>query len=144
MTLLVVDASAALAWMLPSQASAAADRLLAQRTAYELVVPSVFHWEVRNALLVLDRRPTAPSGAYDLALEFLDRLEVRTAAPLTAPDVRELAVFARAQRLSLFDASYMGLALEESCELASRDAALLEAAGRVGITALDLRGEPSR
>ena len=54
---LVIDASLALAWVLPSQATKTTDELLEEVEAgARPVVPSLWPLEVANALLVLERR----------------------------------------------------------------------------------------
>ena len=55
----VLDASVAIAWVLPSQASSAADALLKRvEDGDEAVVPPPWFLEVANSLLVAERRKT--------------------------------------------------------------------------------------
>jgi predicted nucleic acid-binding protein len=46
---------------------------------------------------------------------------------------------ARRQGLSFYDALYLKVALEAAAAIASRDGALLQAAERCGLVAIDLR-----
>lgn len=141
MTSVVVDASAALAWMLTSQASAAADAFLLDVEAMNLVAPAIFEWEVRNVLLSLERRGLLSGRDYETALAILKDLDVESQAPLETAELAAFAAFARETRLSLFDASYLALSLELECRLATRDAGLLAAAREAGVTVIDLRNE---
>ena len=71
----VVDASMAFAWVLPSQASSAADVLLKRvEEGAEVVVPSLWFLEVANGLLVAERRKTIAAPERRLALERLSAL----------------------------------------------------------------------
>ena len=64
MKTLVVDASAAASWLLASQSTAPARRLLAALDDYELIAPDVFQWEIGN-LLVRQSRRDAGFDLYD-------------------------------------------------------------------------------
>lgn len=138
---IVVDASVALAWILPSQGTAPADALLLARAEHAFLSPAIFNWEVRNAILAFGRRPAASDQAYEEALAVLDGLDIRADEGHSLDELRELAIFARARRLSLFDAAYLSLALERNCSLASRDGGLLSAAAAAGVACIDLREE---
>lgn len=137
MSTVVLDASAALAWILPTQATPAAAALLDQSNDLIFEAPDIFAWEVRNVLLALDRRGVLAAGEYDEALAIYHDLVVRLSPPVFELD--RLAVLARAARLSLFDAAYFALALDRGWPLASRDAALLSAARAAGVECFDLR-----
>jgi predicted nucleic acid-binding protein len=143
MTAVVIDASAALAWMLKSQATKAADAFLLQVDDLDLVAPAIFQWEVRNVLLSFARRGLLAAADYEAAIAALDALNIRAASPLETAELPAFAEFAREARLSLVDASYLALAMELDCGLASRDTALLEAALGVAVTCIDLRAEVS-
>ena len=137
MKTVVLDASAALAWILPTQATPAAAALLDQSGALIFEAPDIFAWEVRNVLLTMDRRGVLADGEYDEALAIYDDLAVRLSPPVF--EIDRLAVLARQARLSLFDTSYLALALERDWALASRDEALLTVAKAASVECYDLR-----
>lgn len=137
MTSVVLDASAALAWMLKSQATPAAAAFLEGGDDWTFEVPPIFAWEVLNVLLTLERRGSLSKAAYEQALAIYGRLDLRTSAPIIGMD--NLAALARRTRLSLFDAAYLALALDQGWALASRDEALLAVAAEVGLECFDLR-----
>ena len=137
MKTVVLDASAALAWILPTQATPAAAALLDQSGALIFEAPDIFAWEVRNVLLTMDRRGVLADGEYDEALAIYDDLVVRLSPPVFEMD--KLAVLARQARLSLFDAAYLALALDRDWALASRDETLLTVAKAAGVECYDLR-----
>lgn len=137
MKTLVVDASAAASWLLASQSTAPARRLLAALDDYELIAPDVFHWEIGNLLVRQSRRDVG----FDLSQAFarLDEYEIGLAPALSSREVRRIALLAQGRGLSLFDAAYLWLSFERDAGLASRDADLLKAATAAGQDVLDLR-----
>lgn len=139
-TPLVVDASAAASWLLASQTTTPALNLLAALDDYELLAPEIFRWEIGNLLVRQARR----DSDFDLVSAFdqLDEYEILVAPPLDRQGMHLVARMAQVQRLSLFDTSYLLLALSVDAALASRDADLLRATAESGLPILDLR-EPT-
>ncbi|NBB15624.1 PIN domain-containing protein [Caulobacter sp. SLTY] len=140
MSLVVIDASAALSWILPSQATAAAEEFLSDHIADTFVAPHIFQWEAGNILLALEWRGLLAAGDLDTALAALDGLPVMLIEPLLPAAVAGLRPLAREGQISLFDAAYLQLAADFSCGLATRDGGLVRLAGLVGIDCFDLRG----
>lgn len=134
MTAAIVDASAVLAWLLPSQATAASRAFQPRIRRIVLEAPLVFEWEVQNVLLRVVGRPSR-SGLYEAALEQLVELDVALGAMFPPTAVMALA---RAEGLSLFDACYLDRALRRDVPLISRDKALVTAALGRGVTVHDL------
>lgn len=125
----IADASVGLAWVVPAQASAATDQLLDNVAGGRpLVVPSLWPFEVANALLVLLRRKRILAEERRQALDALGHL------PLVVDDegprvaFRRISELAAEHGLSIYDAAYLELALRRALPLASRDDALGEAA----------------
>ena len=56
MTEIVLDASVALAWCFPDEASQYADEVLVALEGRRVIVPAVWALEITNALLVAERR----------------------------------------------------------------------------------------
>lgn len=137
---ITVDASAAAAWLLPDEASAAADRLYEQAAtdAEVFQAPALWAWETGNLLLTACRRGRIDAAQLDEALRLVDAAAVRLEAP---PDAERLrATLAHAQRygLSLYDASYLEQALRTGAHLATKDARLRRAATQAGVSCLTL------
>lgn len=131
----VVDASAAAAWLIRSQASVDADAFISH-SGMQLIAPNIFAWEMCNLL-----RLFASRGAFELdaGLASLNALGVVLEPAISGQRVSELTRFAHGVRLSLFDAAYLALALEAEAELVSRDGHLLTVALANGIPCHDLR-----
>ena len=138
MTEVVVDASAALSWLLASQSTPASKRFIAELEGRRLSAPFVFGWEVNNTLLASLRRGRLSAPAYEDACEVLRRYDVKLGAPFHATRMFALA---QEEHLSLFDAAYLDHALQARAELASRDRELLSAAVRRGVVIHDLAPE---
>jgi predicted nucleic acid-binding protein len=96
----------------------------------EALTPSRFFFEVRNALVVNERRGRAtPEGSADF-LRRLARLSIRF-APL--PDDDALMTLARERKLTVYDAAYLELARSEALALATLDRGLERAAIAEGV-----------
>lgn len=140
MTLTVLDASGVAAWLVPGQSTAAADTLLSEAMATRFLVPYVFPAECRNLLLKAERRRRMSQTDVETALDFVAGLNLQT---LPTPDRvghDQALSLARREGLSFYDALYLKAALEASARIASRDGALVQAAERCGLAAIDLRG----
>jgi predicted nucleic acid-binding protein len=133
----VVDASAALAWILPSQSTPVALKFLDNAGSMTFEAPAIFEWEVRNVLLMMERRGPLAGRRYDRALAGYDELQIRL-NPLTG-EIVSLTNLAREVRLSLFDVCYLALALDRDWALVSRDDSLLKVAAANGVECFDLR-----
>lgn len=125
----IVDSSVGVAWAAHSQASDATDELLDKvATGTPLVVPALWPFEVANSLLVLFRRKKILAEDRDRALGALARL------PLVVDDegprlaLGRISELAAEHGLSVYDATYLELAVRRKLPLASRDEALCKAA----------------
>lgn len=125
----IADSSVGVAWAVPSQASEATDDLLDNvATGTPLVVPTLWSFEVANSLLVLLRRKRILALERDRALGALAQL------PLVVDDegprlaLGKISELASEHGLSVYDATYLELAVRRKLPLASRDGALCKAA----------------
>ena len=133
----VIDASIGIAWVHPAQATVATANLRQQlRLGVTLVVPVIWFQELANALLVLERRKKLTADERREALAGLSSLN-------TSPDHDGLSlVFGRvsdladSHGLSVYDASYLELAMRERLPLGSKDAPLQIAARKCGVRLL--------
>lgn len=139
----VIDASAALAWLVRTQSTPASGRFLEVRDNNPFVAPYIFSWEVSNALLSLFRRGALSSTAHEQVLMELDGLEIRRQPAVSEVEIEAIATFARNVGLTLFDAAYLTLAEERAAPIVSRDERLLAAAAAHGVPYVDLRERTS-
>lgn len=127
----VLDASIAVAWVVPSQATHYAGRLRlrAKREAYH--VPAIFAAEVTNVLVTLERRGILSARGAEAAADVLGRLDpVVHESSLSIAELRRLA---NRHAISAYDALYLALALEQGMPVACGDRPLKGALSRAGV-----------
>ncbi len=133
----VADASVAAAWVVESQSTHATDRLFVEVEAGAAVhVPVLWMFEVANTLLMLRRQQRIDQQGYDVARANLGglRLLVDGEGPQLA--LGSICELAEKHALSVYDATYLELAVRRTVPLASRDSALNKAAKRAGVRTL--------
>jgi predicted nucleic acid-binding protein len=128
----VVDASIAAAWLLPEEASDAAEALIATLSGRE-PVPSQFWHEARNVLIMAERRGRLMAGEAASAMGRLRRLPLEDAGAGSDGAVLALAM---AHGLTAYDAAYLALAQERGLPLATLDQKLAAAARREAVAVL--------
>lgn len=121
----VLDASIALCWSFPDEEHPQAAEALDRIRTDEACVPSLWWFEVRNALLVNERRERLREADIAAFLRGLFRLPV---AVDRAPGEAEVLALARRHRLAVYDAAYLELAQRQGVLLATLDGALTIAA----------------
>ena len=133
----VIDSSVGLAWVHQDQATPETEKLLAEVEAgTTVVVPSLWFLEIANGLLVLQRRKKLTGAERKSALDTLTGLNLivdEEAAPVAFYRTSELA---EKHGLTIYDATYLEVALRRKLPLASRDTALRDAAKRCGLKVL--------
>ena len=122
---IVLDASVALAAVLPDERSPYARAAMEVAITGELVVPALWAYEIQNGLLMAVRRDRIDPPIVRDALAALAAVaaDVRVSRRLG----RDLEL-AQAYGLTVYDASYIGVALDSGTQLASFDKTLLRAA----------------
>lgn len=130
----MLDASVALAWCFPDEASPRADRIWAALAGRQVWVPAVWALEVANGMLAGERSRRIRAEDRDRFLDLLAQFTVRVdAAPLTSL-VAQVLPLARELNLSAYDAAYLELALRLAGDLATLDQQLGNAGRRAGVT----------
>jgi predicted nucleic acid-binding protein len=127
--MLVVDASAVAGWLLPGEDGADPATLLAEEEP--IAAPWLLWTELRNILVVNERRGRLPPGIAELAVEAVEGLGIALDTAPSGPGVLELA---RRHRLTVYDALSLELALRVQGRLATLDGALRQAAVAEGVT----------
>lgn len=128
-----VDASVAAAWLFEDERHPDTDALLTEIGGSIVFVPQHWHLEVRNALLVGERRGRITSELSSGGLTRLSRLPFRTD---TDADLDVAMDLARSHDLSLYDALYLELAHRRQLALATLDRRLGQAASSTGLVLL--------
>lgn len=131
----VIDASMALAWGLPDESSATADRFWKEvESGLPVFVPALWWFECANALVVARRRGRLDDRLAQRMSSLLAALPVDTAAAPAGDGLLRLQVLAFKHDLSAYDAAYLDLAVMRAAGLATLDNRLADAARRDGIT----------
>jgi predicted nucleic acid-binding protein len=121
----VVDASVTACWFMPDERHPIADAAF-QRIAHDPAVAPVLWWyELRNVLIVSERRGRLDSAKTARVLRLLKGLPVAIDADVEEEALMQLA---RRHRLTAYDAAYLELALRKGHPLATLDGALSTAA----------------
>jgi predicted nucleic acid-binding protein len=121
----VLDASVALAMVLPDEAHPVAERALDLIQAAGATVPAIWWFELRNALIMAERRKRISVVMTRKVVSALAMLPISIDRGPAGDTTMRLA---RAHRLSIYDAAYLELAMRISSPLASLDRALIKAA----------------
>jgi predicted nucleic acid-binding protein len=132
----VVDASVALAWCFPDEASEYAAAVLVALEGRVLLVPAVWPLEITNALAVAERRKRIGAAEIRRFIELLEGLTIKQDALPVAASISNILPLAREYGLSAYDASYLEVAIRYSAPLATLDLGLQKASGNVGIEVL--------
>ena len=132
----VLDASVAACWAFPDEQDPRADAALARVRIEDAVVPTLWCFEVRNILVVNERRKRITEAGTNSFLRELARLRIRVDRE---PEENAVLRLARTHLLSVYDASYLELAVREAIPVATLDgklasAAVAEGSELVGVT----------
>jgi predicted nucleic acid-binding protein len=135
---IVIDASAAAAWVLPDECSDAAQALYLQAIEPNDVfhVPLLWSWEMGNMLVMGVRRERLDAQQLEQGLALLARVQAQVDVPLSAHRQAQVGRMALAHDLTFYDATYLELVLRLNGQLASLDNKLVAAAKSCGIVCL--------
>lgn len=131
---LVIDASMALAWIFERNNNEAklAECALSSLANVDAIVPSLWHTEVANALLVGERRQIINEAQVIDYLIRLSHLPIETDDAAPSSRRESMMALAREHTLTAYDATYLELALRNNAVLATFDNKLIEAMNRTG------------
>ena len=121
----VIDASIAACWAFEDEDHPVAALALERIRTDAALVPSLWWFEVRNTLIVNERRGRLTEADVTVFLRGLARLGVTIDR---TPDEAAVLTLARRHRLTVYDASYLELAQREGVLLATLDTDLVNAA----------------
>jgi len=127
----VFDCSVTLSWFLKDERTAFTDTAFELLETEECWVPYLWRLEFPNALLFAERKRRV---GREQRLEILDnaaQLYLRTDHSL--PDIRSLSSLAERRGLTVYDASYLELAMRSAFDLITLDRELAEAAAAEGV-----------
>jgi predicted nucleic acid-binding protein len=130
---LVIDASFAIALVLPDEARPSAS-MVALLEKGGAVVPTLWPIEVGNTLVMAERRRRIPAAVLDRIADKLTALPIVTDERPVLETWRTSIALASRHRLTVYDAVYLELAGRLRLPLATLDADLRKAAKAEGIS----------
>jgi predicted nucleic acid-binding protein len=126
----MLDASTALAAVLPDEQSAFARAAVSDALEDGLVVPTLWMYEVQNGLALALRRHRIDAASATEALDALRGLRAEFAAPQGLGQEFRLA---QIHAVTAYDAAYLAVALSTGATLATNDERLRRAAETLGV-----------
>jgi predicted nucleic acid-binding protein len=133
----VLDASVSACWAFADEDRPVADVAFSSLQTEEAVVPALWWFEVRNILVVNERRGRINERDTDFFLRALAQFRIRIDRE---PEQAGVLRMARTQGLSVYDAAYLELAHREKLPLATLDRRLAEAARLTGVQLFEKDG----
>jgi predicted nucleic acid-binding protein len=129
-----LDASVALAWVLPDERSPLADAFLVGLPAdSQLWIPALWWYEVANALRTAQAQKRLGESDVPRAIELYRQLPLRVDTLLGHEAMLRWHMLAAAHDLSVYDAAYLELAQRKGLGLASLDQRLNRTAKKLGV-----------
>ena len=130
----VLDASIAITWAMRDEDHVLADLAFLEIQSGLAIVPVIFWYELRNILVLNERRNRiSPDDSTRFLLE-LEQLSIDMDSPRNGTQVMDLS---RKYNLSVYDAAYLALAMRERVPLSTLDKDLRNAARAVGVPLLE-------
>jgi predicted nucleic acid-binding protein len=126
---IVVDSSVAACWAMPDEFSDYADHVFDGGVRGGMVVPDLFWHELRNVLVVNERRGRLPAEQTAVARQKIAALPHLVD---TADGGNRIILLARRHMLTACDAAYLELATRRRLPLATLDARLAAASAAEG------------
>lgn len=124
-----MDCSYSLAMVLPDEQRPSS---MAETSTTRLLVPSIWPYEVANALRGAVRRGRVTEGELPAVVSRIENFEIELSGQ-GDQSVRQRYLAAQLHDLTAYDASYVELAIQRRCALATLDTRLAAAARHVGL-----------
>lgn len=129
----VVDASVVVSWLLSDEDDELATELLHRLGVEQGIAPGLLWYEVRNTLLVCERRGRCDAQQTSWAAATLRALPIRTEELDESEVILHLA---RQYDLSIYDAAYLAVAVRLGAPLATLDRRMAQSARDAGVRVL--------
>ena len=131
---LVLDNSVTAAWCFSDETNAYTEGVF-RSVAKDggAIAPALWPVELANALVVAERRKRITMDQREAFLRNLTGLDIAV-QPLVVEEVLQQGIsLATAHRLSVYDATYLAIALRQQLPLATQDDELIRAAAAIGV-----------
>ena len=129
----VIDNSVVMLWCFKDETNKYADAILHRLSEATAFVPSIWPLEVVNVLLVAERKRRLSEADSTRFITLLTQLPIVVEVGHSERSMKELLIFARANKLSSYDASYLDLAMKSGYPIATLDIKLIQAARKIDV-----------
>ena len=129
----VLDASTVLVWGLDEPDAESAVPVIRSLSTTRAHVPSLWHYEVTNALIMAERRKRLDRKVADKLLDWMLKLPIEVDVTTGDQLAARLIDIARTRGLTTYDSAYVELALRFNIPIATHDAKLRKAAVAAGV-----------
>lgn len=129
----ILDASVTVAWYYRDETDPYADAIARRFPDVRAIVPSVWPLEVANAMLIGERRKRDAVATIPQFVSHLSALSISVDEQIFVRVFGDVQAVARTHNLSVYDASYLELAIRSSLPLATLDSRVRAAATAVGV-----------
>ena len=136
MTGFIIDASLALAWFLPGEQTQRSEVLLGRTLQDGALAPGLWPVEVANVLLTAERKGRVEASYRVSSLAKLRKLPVEIDTETATRAWSKSFDLAHGHNITVYDATYLELALRSGLPLATLDKALAKAATASGVPVL--------
>jgi predicted nucleic acid-binding protein len=133
LSVVIVDASTALAWCFPDEANAISDGILFALRGQTLMVPAIWSLEIANTVLVAERRGRLKLHQVNRFLELLAEMDITEQSQSVGDAIRNVLPLAHQHNLTAYDAAYLDLSARQGAPLATFDSRLQKACRSAGI-----------
>jgi len=128
----VLDCSVVLAWTMPDEESEYADQVLDLLIDQQAIVPSLWHLEIMNVLLMAEKRGRIVADKIPVVLETIGQLNIETDRKDIEISENNFFLFAQQHEITSYDATYLYLAQRENLLLATLDKKMKSIAKQLG------------
>jgi len=135
----VIDASMAISWLMEDERTPAGDQILAELTTLNPISTPLLWHEVRNILVLNERRGRLGQGDALWLLQSLQDIGIEKCEDASDTLICTLAF---QYKLTAYDAAYLALALQTRAILATNDRQLARAALAVNLALRTLLDTP--
>jgi predicted nucleic acid-binding protein len=128
----ILDCSVTVSWFLSDEESSKYSVLLTEVATKGAIVPSLWSYEVANALLMAGRRNRISPQQIEKVLALLKDLPIKIDYESNHHIWQESLSLAEEHKLTAYDAAYLELAIRHKLPIATFDKALKQAAKNIG------------
>lgn len=131
----VVDNSVVLSWVLKDENSKKSQKILNNLTSSRGYVPSLWPYELANALFVAQKRDRIKEVDSAAFIKHLKKLPIFIEESEYDTITKDVLSLSREHNITVYDASYMELAIRKNIAMASFDKLIIRLCQKIGIDA---------